>query len=160
PASNQIGPNDIGINIFQKVPNFLLVTVTNYFSVGCGTCAPGHFNVNTFQFADDVDMFRGRHQISFGVNFVRTQNNLISGFNENGTFTFNGNALGTGNNIADFLTGRVNTFGQTNPTPDDLRQSIFGLYVQDSFKVNNRLTLNGGLRWEPLFPNTDKYGRG
>src|SRR5262249_11041425 len=53
PAANQIGPNDIGINIFQKVPNFLLVTVTNFFSVGCGTCAPGHFNVNTFQFADD-----------------------------------------------------------------------------------------------------------
>jgi carboxypeptidase family protein len=160
PAENQIGPKDIGLNIFQKVPNFLLVTVTNYFSVGCGTCAPGHFNVNTFQFADDVDIIRGRHQIAFGVNAVRTQNNLISGFNENGTFTFNGNAQGTGNNIADFLTGRVNTFGQSNPTPDDLRQSIFGLYVQDSFKMNNRLTLSAGLRWEPFFPNTDKYGRG
>jgi hypothetical protein len=158
PAQNQIGPQDIGLNIFQKVPNFLLVTVTNFFSVGCGTCAPGHFNVNTFQFADDVDLIRGRHQISFGVNAVRTQNNLISGFNENGTFTFNGNF--TGSNLADFLIGKVNTFGQTNPTPDDLRQTIFALYVQDSFKVNSRLTVNAGLRWEPTLPNTDKYGRG
>jgi len=158
PAANQIGPNDIGLNIFQKVPNFLLVTVTNFFSVGCGTCAPGHFNVNTWQFADDVDVIRGRHQISVGVNFVRTQNNLISGFNENGNFTFNGNF--TGSNLADFLIGRVNGFSQSNPTPDDLRQSIFALYVQDSFKMNNRLTLNAGLRWEPTLPNTDKYGRG
>src|SRR5690348_11784884 len=114
PAANQIGPKDIGLNIFQKVPNFLLVTVTNFFSVGCGTCAPGHFNVNTFQFADDIDLIRGRHQIAFGVNVLRTQNNLISGFNENGTFTFNGTF--TGSNLADFLIGRVNGFGQTNPT--------------------------------------------
>lgn len=158
PAANQIGPRDIGLNIFQRVPNFLLVTVTNFFSVGCGTCAPGHFNVNSWQFADDVDLIRGRHQIAFGVNFVRTQNNLISGFNENGTFTFNGNF--TGSNLADFLIGKVNGFGQTNPTPDDLRQSIFGLYIQDSFKMNDRLTLSAGLRWEPTLPNTDKYGRG
>jgi len=160
PAPNQIGPNDIGINMFQKVPNFLLVTVTNYFSVGCGTCAPGHFNVNSFQLANDMDLVRGRHQIAFGVNFVRTQNNLISGFNENGTITFNSNSQGTGNNLADFLIGRDSSFGQTNPTPDDLRTSIVGLYIQDSFKMNKRLTLNAGLRWEPTLPNTDKYGRG
>jgi hypothetical protein len=160
PAANQIGPNDLGINMFQKVPNFLLVTVTNYFSVGCGTCAPGHFNVNSGQLADDVDLVRGRHQIAFGVNFVRTQNNLISGFNENGTITFNGNSLGTGNNLADFLIGKDSSFGQSNPTPDDLRTSIVGLYIQDSFKVNKRLTINAGLRWEPTLPNTDKYGRG
>jgi hypothetical protein len=158
PATNQIGPNDIGINTFQKVPNFLLVTVTNFFSVGCGTCAPGHFNVNTWQFADDVDLIRGRHQIAFGVNFVRTQNNLISGFNENGTFTFNGSF--SGSNLADFLLGQVNTFGQSNPTPDDLRISMPALYVQDSFKMSRRLTLNAGVRWEPTLPNTDKYGRG
>ena len=158
PAPNQIGPNDIGLNIFQKVPNFLLVTVTNFFSVGCGTCAPGHFNVNTFQFADDVDLIRGRHHLTFGANVVRTQNNLISGFNENGTFTFNGNF--SGSNLLDFMLGRVNSFGQTNPTPDDLRTTMIGVYVQDSFKMNSRLTLNYGLRWEPTLPNTDKYGRG
>ena len=158
PAANQISPTDLGINIFAKVPNFLLVTVNNAFSVGCGTCAPGHFNVNSFQFADDMDWIRGRHQIAFGVNFVRTQNNLISGFNENGTFTFNGSL--TGSSLADFLLGRPSGFGQTNPTPDDLRQSIVALYVQDTFKMSPRITVNAGLRWEPTLPNTDKYGRG
>src|SRR5262249_17191917 len=116
------------------------------------------FNVNTFQFADDVDLIRGRHHLTFGANVVRTQNNLISGFNENGTFTFNGNF--SGSNLLDFMLGRVNTFGHTNPTPDDLRTTMIGLYVQDSFKMNSRLTLNYGLRWEPTLPNTDKYGRG
>ena len=165
PATNQIGPNDIGINIFQKVPNFLLVTVSNAFSVGCGTCAPGHFNVNSYQLADDVDLIRGRHQIAFGFNFVRTQNNLISGFNENGTYTFNGSVTAnpsssTTTALADFLLGRPSDFQQTNPTPDDLRASIVGIYVQDTFRLSPRLTLNAGLRWEPTLPDTDKYGRG
>ena len=47
-----------GINL----SNFLLVTVTNYFSVGCGTCAPGHFNVNSGQLADDVDLMESRYE--------------------------------------------------------------------------------------------------
>ncbi len=167
PAQNQIGPNDIGINMFQKVPNFLLVTVTNFWSIGCGTCAPGHFNVNTWNATDDMDLIRGRHHISFGINFIRTQNNLISGFNENANITFTADANGpnssaatTGLSLADFMIGRVSSFNQSNPTPDDLRQSMWALYVQDSFKWSPKLTLSAGLRWEPLLPNTDKYLRG
>jgi hypothetical protein len=158
PASNQISPKDLGINVYSAVPNFLLVNVTNFFSVGCGTCAPGHFNVNTYQVADDVDLIRGRHEIAFGGNIIRTQNNLISGFNENGTFTFNGSLSNLG--LADFILGRPNDFGQSNPTPDDLRQSLISLYVQDTFRVSSHLTVNAGVRWTPLLPNTDKYGRG
>jgi len=158
PAPNQISPRDIGINIYAAVPNFLLATVTNFFAVGCGTCAPGHFNVNTFQLADDVSLIRGRHELAFGANFVRAQNNLISGFNENGTFTFNGSVTGFG--LADYILGRPNDFQQSNPTPDDLRQSMISLYVQDTFRMSSRLTLNAGVRWTPLLPNTDKYDRG
>ena len=158
PAPNQINPTDLGINIYSRVPNFLLATVSNAFSVGCGTCAPGHFDVNSYQASDDVDIIRGRHQIAFGFNIVRTQNNLISGFNENGTFTFNGSI--TKSALADFLIGSPSDFSQSNPTPDDLRQTIFALYAQDTFHVSSRLTLNAGVRWEPLLPDTDKYGRG
>jgi hypothetical protein len=49
---------------------------------------------------------------------------------------------------------------QTNATPDDLRQSIMSVYVQDTFHVSPRITLNYGLRWEPTFSDPDKYGRG
>ena len=79
-----------GVNMYSAVPNFLLLTITDCFSTFCGTCAPGHFNVNSFQVADDVDVIRGKHQIAFGFNFIRVQNNTVSGFNENGNFTFNG----------------------------------------------------------------------
>jgi len=158
PTNIPINPTMLGVNMYSAVPNFLLLTITNYFSTFCGTCAPGHFNVTSYQGADDVDLIRGRHTIGFGFNIIHVQNNTISGFDENGTFTFNGSL--TGNGLADFMIGRPNDFQQTNATPDDLRQWIMSFYAQDSFRISPRFTLNFGLRWEPTFADPDKYGRG
>ena len=52
-ASNLFSPNDLGINMFNNLPNYIQLTVSNYFNVACGTCAPGYFNINTFQVSDD-----------------------------------------------------------------------------------------------------------
>jgi hypothetical protein len=158
PTDIPINPTALGVDMYSAVPNFLLLTINNAFSTFCGTCAPGHFNVNSYQAADDVDLMRGRHQIGFGFNLIRIQNNTISGFDENGTFTFDGSFTGTP--LADFMIGTVHDFQQTNPTPDDLRQWVMSFYAQDSFKVSPRFTLNYGLRWEPTFADPDKYGRG
>jgi hypothetical protein len=158
PTDKVINPTMLGINMYSAVPNFLLFSLTGAFSTFCGTCAPGHFNVTEYQVADDVDVIRGRHQMAFGFNIERVQNNTISGFQENGNFTFNGSR--TNLPLADFVTGLPNVFNQTNATPDDLRQWIMSFYAQDTFKVNSRFTLNLGIRWEPTFPDPDKYLRG
>src|SRR5258708_6692912 len=158
PTDIPINPTLLGVNMYSAVPNFLLLSVTGGFSTFCGTCAPGHFNVNSFQVADDVDVIRGRHQMSFGFNLIRVQNNTISGFNENGNFAFNGSRTGFG--LADFMTGLPNDFTQTNATPDDLRQWIMSFYAQDTFRLNPKFTINLGVRWEPTFADPDKYRRG
>ena len=169
PTAIPANPVLYGSNMYNAVPNFLELTISNAFSTFCGTCAPGHFNVNSFQWADDVDIIRGRHEIAFGFNLIRVQNNTVSGFNENGNFTFNGSLTGStaspgcsncGLPVADFLIGRMNDFQQSNPTPDDLRTWIMSVYAQDTFHVSKKLTLNFGLRWEPSFSDPDKYGRG
>ncbi len=158
PTPIPINPTLLGVNMYSAVPNFLLFSVTGGFSTFCGTCAPGHFNVNTFQMADDVDVIRGRHEMAFGFNLVRVQNNTVSGFQENGNFTFNGSRTGLG--MADFMTGLPNDFSQTNATPDDLRTWIMSFYAQDTFKISQHFTVNYGIRWEPSFSDPDKYGRG
>jgi hypothetical protein len=160
------GPTDFPINwsmlgstMYSAVPNFLLISgMTGGFTTFCGTCAPGHFNVASYQLADDVDIIRGRHQIAFGYNLIRIRNDTISGFDENGAPTFNGQFTGLG--MADFMLGYMSDFQQTNATPDDLRQWMMSAYVQDSFKFSSHLVINLGLRWEPTFADPDKYGRG
>ena len=166
------GPTDTPINwgllgspMYSAVPNFLLISsMTGGFTTFCGTCAPGHFNFNGFQAADDVDLIRGKHQMAFGFNLIRIQNNTISGFDENGAPAFNGsftgNGAASGLGMADFMLGFMSDFQQTNATPDDLRQWVMSFYAQDSYRVSRNFTLNLGVRWEPTFADPDKYGRG
>jgi hypothetical protein len=159
PTNFPINWTDLGVPMYSKVPNFLLISsMTGGFTTYCGTCAPGHFNLNDFQVADDVNWVRGKHQISFGFNIIRVQNNTISGFDENGAPAWNGSFTGLG--MADFLLGPMSDFQQTNATPDDLRTWVMSYYGQDSYRVNKNFVLNFGLRWEPTFSDPDKYGRG
>jgi hypothetical protein len=72
---NDINPSILGINVPAPVPNFIQTAISGYFNVGCGTCANAWFNVNSLHIADDVDLVRGKHQIGFGVNYIRNQFN-------------------------------------------------------------------------------------
>jgi hypothetical protein len=159
PTNFAINWTQLGSNMYSAVPNFLPISsMSGGFTTYCGTCAAGHFNMNSYQLADDVDLIRGKHQIAIGFNMIRVQNNTVSGFDENGYPVFNGSFTGLG--MTDFLVGKMSDFQQTNPTPDDLRQWVMSFYAQDSYKVSSRFTINVGLRWEPTFADPDKYGRG
>jgi hypothetical protein len=159
PNSNFFNARDLGINITTLVPDDFRLTVSNGgFSVGCGTCSPAHLNINTYQFADDVDLIRGRHHIGLGVDYIRTQNNILTGYLQNGSFSFNG--VASGDPILDFLTGTMSGFSQSLPQQPTIRMSIPALYVQDVFKATDHLTINAGLRWEPNLWPYDYHNRG
>ncbi len=157
-APNLFSPVSLGVNMFNLLPNFINLTVSNYFSVGCGTCAPGFFNANNYQLSDDVNYIRGRHQMAFGVDARKEQLNIANNQQVNGQFTFSGSV--TGDALADFLLGRVSTFVAGNPNPNALRETVFAAYAQDTWRARNNLTLNFGVRWEPNIPPYDKYRRG
>jgi len=159
PNSDFFNARDLGININTLVPNDFRLSVSNPgFSVGCGTCSPGYFNVTSYQLADDVDLIRGAHHIAFGVDVLYTQNNLLSGYLQNGSFAFNGS--GTGDSMLDFLSGTMTGFSQSLPQQPTPRMTIPAFYVQDTIRATSRLTFNVGLRWEPMFWPTDKWHRG
>src|SRR5260221_4575810 len=66
PSEDLFSPPDVGINIAQIVPHFISLDVTNFMTLGCGTCAPAYYATTTYQVAEDVDLIRGAHQISSG----------------------------------------------------------------------------------------------
>jgi hypothetical protein len=157
-ASNLFSPKDLGVNMFQALPNYIQVTVSSYFNVACGTCAPGYFNVNTYQLSDDLSVIRGKHQLAFGVDYRRDQLNVANFQQANGQFTFSGNSSGDG--LADLMIGRIGTLTNGNPNPDALRETVFALYAQDAFHATSHLSINYGIRWEPSLPSYDSFGRG
>jgi hypothetical protein len=161
-APNLFSPKDLGVNMYVAIPNYTQLTVSGYsgggFNIGCGTCAPGFFNVNTFQVADDFTLIRGKHQFGFGVDVRRDQFNSVNNQQDNGQFTFNGGTTGDG--LADLLVGRFSGLTDGNALSDYLRQTVFAAYAQDTFHASSRLTINIGLRWEPSVPSYDKQGRG
>jgi hypothetical protein len=157
PAATVINSNTIGVNAFNYVPNFLSVTVGSLFSTGGGG-NPAHFNTNTWQFADDVDLIRGRHQIGFGVDVLRSQNNIWGTYKADSTFSFNGQF--TGDPMADFMLGDLSAFQASKPQDYAYRATILGTYIQDTFRVNSRITINGGIRWEPYIPPNALRGQG
>jgi hypothetical protein len=108
-------------------------------------------------FSEDISWARGSHQFGFGANYIHTGLNYKSGINATGLMTFNGNITGLG--IADFLLGKPITWAQGNVQSYLYnRQEYFGAYVQDSWKVTPRFTVNYGLRWEPFFAFKNKHG--
>jgi hypothetical protein len=157
-AAGTLTPGVLGINAVDQTKPFFEMFVGSEFETYCDTCASGHFNTNTFNYTDDVDLIRGRHQITFGVNIMRAQANTLISSHTNGVTYFNGQF--TGDAMADFFLGTTSEWLQAGFTQEAVRENMLGLYAQDTFRMNRKVTFNVGLRWEPYFPVSDIYGRG
>jgi len=157
PMPAYFSPDDVGSTVIGAVPDFMGVTVTNGFNFGTGGTNPGYFNSNGFQIANDLDWLHGKHQLSFGGNWIRTNIETVNNRPSNGQFTFNGQATGLG--LSDFMLGRLSNFLQGNPVYDFDHNNYVGAYVQDEWKPRSNLTINAGVRWEPYLPikNTLDY---
>ena len=68
----------------------------------------------------------------------------------NNTATVNGNGIAgsTGNGYASFLLGQVDTATVNTVQDPQLRRQSWGLFIQDTWKVTHRFTLDYGLRWD------------
>lgn len=147
-------------NVYQGTPNYLQVTVSNGgFAVGSGYGALGTFNITEYQEADDIDWLKGKHQMAFGVDVIRSQDNQNNNFEDNGAFLFDGRFNNT-QPLLDFLKGKMYRFEQTLPQQNDIRQTVFSAYVQDTIHVTPKLVVNVGLRWEPMQYPYDYFHRG
>jgi hypothetical protein len=121
------------------------VTVSglSLFAGGLGAVATDLFYWNSFQAYDDAFLTHGTHALKFGLALERMQLNSFAPHSPNGSFSFA--------SLADFLTNHPNRFDSGFPkasSPRGLRQSLFGLYVQDDWRWRPSLTLNLGLRYE------------
>ncbi len=107
------------------------------------------FNWNSIQFYDDAFLTRGTHSLKFGFALERMRYNLHTLYLPNGLLRFTGTV--SGNAVQDFLTNHPASLESGLPArvfPRGMRQTLFGGYIQDDWRVRPRLTLNVGLRYE------------
>ena len=117
---------------------------------------------------DTFSFSKGRHFMKMGIDIRRNHQNLRP--TQGGTFNFNplqtaipGETFSgsqTGFAFASMLLGQVHSAGLTDPVGIGGRRNYYGAFFQDDFKVNNRLTLNLGLRWEyqpPFYEVANRY---
>lgn len=143
-----VTPTDIGVqNMFISLPHYSNINITGDFQSAGGFATPGLVNTQTYQFKDDFNLIKGSHQLQFGVSFIRPTQTSTFCVYCNGLFTFSG--ANTGTAMSDFIAGALSSFTQLNISHDNEYWRYVGLYAQDSWKINSRLTLNYGLRWEP-----------
>jgi hypothetical protein len=163
-SNEMISPSNIGVNIPEYFPHDIYLTVPGYFGIGGGASNTNkYYRSNSFTYADGMDIVRGKHQISFGAQYIRIQLNNTNGLNGNGFFNFSGQYSSSGSvndALAAFMLGLPNDFQQTGIQLVGMRYSGLGLYAQDSIRLTRHLTINAGLRWDPFFVPHDYFERG
>jgi hypothetical protein len=147
PATTLPGPAALGFAITPDSPSGPPLIEINFNALATGFTAQGPSTLvnNTFGITDTVSWIRGHHFWKMGGGFSGYQNNEIFNFYVNGSFFFDGGA--TGNGFADYLLGYPSNGYQQGPSaPSNIRtKSTYG-FLQDEWRVANRLTLTLGVR--------------
>jgi outer membrane receptor protein involved in Fe transport len=120
----------------------------------------------TFIINDSVTWTKGAHTLKAGMEYRKIMGNIHGNGNQAGTFTFGRGSTGlvgvnSGSPIASFLLGAVDSADATFRAVDSAypRQNAWILFAGDTWTVNDKLTLDYGLRWDYYSPSSEKYDR-
>src|SRR6202522_2896657 len=152
----QVGPGTPGIVPLSPKTEGVESVGFNSYTIGTNTNELNQVG-NTFQWLDNFSKVIGAHTLKFGgeIHYDQVNVNAIAQFN--GSFLFFGTE--TGLDFADFLLGLPSQYNQSQLQPFYGRNEYAGLYGQDSWRINSRLTLNYGLRWDRIEPWYEKYNQ-
>jgi hypothetical protein len=147
------------------LPSFSISDLTDF---GSSEYQPTVEVQNVYQIVDSLNWVKGRHTLKFGTDIrPRVDFSILQPPVPRGAFTFSGDATRDPNNqsttglgTADFLLGTILGGGSAQISSfinDVFQQPGYNFYVQDDFKVSQKLTLNLGLRYEFVTHATEKY---
>ena len=156
----------------NTLPSFLIDGLQ---PLGSPANTASQFTTDVTQIFNALSKQHGRHSLKAGVDFRWERLNVIQPPSPTGQFRFSslftnaqaipavGSTLApfTGNALASFLLGQVQTFSidiQQNVIRP--RAHIQEYFVQDSWQAWSRLTINAGLRYTLNFPSTEVDNQG
>ncbi len=152
-------------------PNITFTGNIPYTQLGMQWTGHGFEAINRAQFTNDLTWLKGKHSIKVGYEFRHHQFNFqgwaagtggIFNFNRLGTggYDASGNNLAaTGDPFASFLLGQVHTANFAIPAFTTWNGEFHSTYINDEYKVNNKLNLTLGLRFDYQGPWTERFDR-
>lgn len=133
--------------------------LSGYSPVGGAITGPRHSFQNTYEIEDTVSWFYKRHSLKFGASYRKLQINATYVIAPNAFYVYS-STFPTSDAFANFLLGRPVTFYQgIGDFHRGLRNWGTAAFAQDEWRVSSRFTLNLGLRWEIINPNTEVRNR-
>jgi len=157
-SKNNKTPMQLGglFNQDGSIPLAPTVIVPGFFTLGplFPLVEPDELN----QYDEKFSWIHGRHAMKFGAQYLHIHHETYAQFQTSLDFTFDGSF--TGNPMADFILGRSQSLFTQSLDTDYSKTSEYEFFAQDDFKVNRRLTLNFGLRYELDTPYVQVPGGG
>ena len=156
-----------GIPVTARFPNTLpTFLISGYQQLGSPPNTASTFGTSVTQVADTLTWVRGRHTLKMGFDWRWERLNVIQPPSPTGSFTFNAigsdlpGAVNTGTPLASFLLGQVQSFSIDLQQERIQERARFQEYfIQDDWKIGERLTMNPGLRYTLNFPSTEINGQ-
>src|SRR5262245_50539860 len=121
--------------------------------------------ITDVQVQDSISKVAGKHAFKAGIKYRRGKNYESNDLSSSGNLFFNRLITdlpgypSTGNAYASFLLGAANSAAVSKTDVIPSRASYWASYVQDDYRVTDRLTVNAGLRWEVEMPRYVEFDR-
>ena len=157
-----------GINLNEVTSAMTQMTFQNIRNLGANGNQPLITNQNDFQIFDNVTWIKGKHTVKTGGNITFRSREILNADTIVGSFSFNNNmtsncagqsagctvSSATGFDVASFMLGLVNVKNRAlfDANTYTEKRPEYSLYVQDDYRLTNRLTMNLGLRWDVYPP--------
>jgi hypothetical protein len=138
---------------FSPAPYMGAISVSGLTALGNDSTTPSTNNVTYWTYSDDLAYTRGKHLVKIGALIEHAFTSKQTTTNSRGAYSFA--------SLTTFLAGTARQFQGVLPGSILVRErpnTLYGVYLQDDFRVTERVTLNLGARYETFSVPSEKNG--
>ena len=166
PAAQSLGLPGIPTNaaFAEVLPTFL---VSGYQHLGSPPNTASDFSTSVTHIVDAITWARRRHTVKAGFDLRFERLDVVQPPSPTGQFQFTSlftdlpGTPGTGAPLASFLLGQVQTFSiDLQQQEIRNRAHVQEYFVQDDWRLHDRITVNAGLRYTLNFPSVEEHNQG